>query len=152
MVPSFFVDSAKVVAPHVGAWIEIRVLICVVRCANVAPHVGAWIEIRSTHRLGRGTLSHPTWVRGLKSLTQRQCTNTVRVAPHVGAWIEIIEIDKLKASLLSHPTWVRGLKSARASQAKFVQSSHPTWVRGLKLKYPMELLGVPRRTPRGCVD
>ena len=55
--------------------------------------------------------SHPTWVRGLKSLTQRECTDTVRshptwvrglkflhglqervllrVAPHVGAWIEI---------------------------------------------------------------
>ena len=57
-----------VVAPHVGAWIEIRSMLkwcCMV--ALVAPHVGAWIEII------KHVINHRTYV----------------VAPHVGAWIEI---------------------------------------------------------------
>ena len=33
------------VAPHVGAWIEIRRSAPSISLANVAPHVGAWIEI-----------------------------------------------------------------------------------------------------------
>ena len=34
------------VAPHVGAWIEIKAATPVVpEPINVAPHVGAWIEI-----------------------------------------------------------------------------------------------------------
>ena len=38
----------QIVAPHVGAWIEIREE-CIARLEkNVAPHVGAWIEISKT--------------------------------------------------------------------------------------------------------
>ena len=33
------------VAPHVGAWIEIRTHKTESEGTNVAPHVGAWIEI-----------------------------------------------------------------------------------------------------------
>ena len=33
------------VAPHVGAWIEINNQIKVENYEHVAPHVGAWIEI-----------------------------------------------------------------------------------------------------------
>ena len=56
-----------IVAPHVGAWIEIssdRVK-CVL--GRVAPHVGAWIEM---------------YIFLLIS-------DFEPVAPHVGAWIEI---------------------------------------------------------------
>jgi len=35
----------KVVAPHVGAWIEIQTVGFVEDVLWVAPHVGAWIEI-----------------------------------------------------------------------------------------------------------
>ena len=32
----------------------------------VAPHVGAWIEMLQLATPGSQTLSHPMWVRGLK--------------------------------------------------------------------------------------
>ena len=34
-------------------------------------------------------MSHPTWVRGLKSFARQQGAQVAQVAPHVGAWIEI---------------------------------------------------------------
>ena len=55
------------VAPFVGAWIEIGILLLVACCVIVAPFVGAWIEIIGL------TLVHEKEV----------------VAPFVGAWIEI---------------------------------------------------------------
>ena len=57
--------SNSAVAPHVGAWIEIRRLLALQREQRVAPHVGAWIEISI-------------------SITSFQF---FLVAPHVGAWI-----------------------------------------------------------------
>ena len=59
---------AFLVAPHVGAWIEIRNQDVSISVGAVAPHVGAWIEI------------------------QDPCPKITPavVAPHVGAWIEII--------------------------------------------------------------
>ena len=54
------------VAPHVGAWIEIQALAAIQSERNVAPHVGAWIEIVVFRAARARSLSHPTWVRGLK--------------------------------------------------------------------------------------
>ncbi len=58
------------VAPHVGAWIEIRLGDYIIIALVVAPHVGAWIEI--------------------------VCNNAfivpIEVAPHVGAWIEMLTL------------------------------------------------------------
>ena len=34
------------VAPHVGAWIEIKGIYQTANFSDVAPHVGAWIEIK----------------------------------------------------------------------------------------------------------
>ena len=34
----------RIVAPHVGAWIETACRAVTVEASNVAPHVGAWIE------------------------------------------------------------------------------------------------------------
>ena len=56
-----------VVAPFVGAWIEIESLTQFRRRFKVAPFVGAWIEINTI--IGRAVLT--------------------AVAPFVGAWIEI---------------------------------------------------------------
>ena len=36
---------SHVVAPFVGAWIEIAVSVLYYECISVAPFVGAWIEI-----------------------------------------------------------------------------------------------------------
>ena len=59
---------AGVVAPHVGAWIEIILHKLRWWCYLVAPHVGAWIEI-------------------VKKIF---CHHEYVVAPHVGAWIEMV--------------------------------------------------------------
>ena len=60
--------NLPIVAPHVGAWIEIlQPSGKGPEPLKVAPHVGAWIEILKL-------------VRRLRSTS---------VAPHVGAWIEI---------------------------------------------------------------
>ena len=63
--------SGRLVAPHVGAWIEIPSLQERKRSKNVAPHVGAWIEI----------------------MARTTTTRTASVAPHVGAWIEIVIVN-----------------------------------------------------------
>ena len=62
------VCACIVVAPHVGAWIEMIFLISSFIVSLVAPHVGAWIEI---FPILHGCLLDA-------------------VAPHVGAWIEIV--------------------------------------------------------------
>ena len=58
------------VAPRVGAWIEITLKIISQRSIRVAPRVGAWIEIQNSVWAG----------------------NQWGVAPRVGAWIEICYI------------------------------------------------------------
>ena len=63
-------NPRSLVAPHVGAWIEIvRHAYASLIWVSVAPHVGAWIEI-------------------LYQEEMQKCTDVV--APHVGAWIEMI--------------------------------------------------------------
>ena len=55
------------VAPHAGAWIEISMKLRQIPLPEVAPHAGAWIEIY--------TASGKRVMEG--------------VAPHAGAWIEM---------------------------------------------------------------
>ena len=54
------------VAPHMGAWIEIKIGSYDLNCDLVAPHMGAWIEIGQQVMCLGTVSSHPTWVRGLK--------------------------------------------------------------------------------------
>ena len=76
----------------------------------VAPLVGAWIEITIPACTDNGIKSLPLWERGLKSIKSHHLPGYALVAPLVGAWIEIEEdIEKL-AYLLSLPLWERGLK------------------------------------------
>ena len=73
-----------------GAWIEIIINLLLNCSTNVAPHVGAWIEMETTPvQLRNMSMSHPTWVRGLKCYKLLFLVILIRVAPHVGAWIEI---------------------------------------------------------------
>ncbi len=58
---------AQVVAPLVGAWIEIVPLPSCASVLRVAPLVGAWIEIVPWYFATYDELSLPLWERGLKS-------------------------------------------------------------------------------------
>ena len=119
------------VAPHMGAWIEILEEVsytdldgrrtphgCVDWNADerwkpgkwkVAPHMGAWIEIVIKSNV----------LTDFKCRTPHGCVDwniffllcffPGHVAPHMGAWIEICLLLYLSAYIWSHPTWVRGL-------------------------------------------
>ena len=54
------------VAPLVGAWIEIHISRFTIPVSVVAPLVGAWIEIADPHRHEPAYQSLPSWERGLK--------------------------------------------------------------------------------------
>ena len=77
----------------------------------VAPHVGAWIEISPGGSGGSGAPgSHPTWVRGLKL---ERVPSTSRVLLSHPTWVRGLKfyVFILKVlTMMSHPTWVRGLK------------------------------------------
>ena len=56
----------------------------------VAPFVGAWIEIRFLRLESvRIAGSLPSWERGLKLYAYKFVISSIIVAPFVGAWIEI---------------------------------------------------------------
>ena len=99
------------VAPLVGAWIEICVSRFMSIAHAVAPLVGAWIEI---------SLLSPVALRHF-------------VAPLVGAWIEIQWVCQGRIYYQSLPSWERGLKSYVTKIRKCVGWSLPSWERGLKL-------------------
>ena len=78
-----------IVAPLVGAWIEICQYSVCCEELSVAPLVGAWIEIGNTTTIASGIGSLPSWERGLKYLMLDCGLRRQEVAPLVGAWIEI---------------------------------------------------------------
>ena len=55
----------------------------------VAPLVGAWIEIKNRGAWTMRKLSLLSWERGLKSKQEDLHDVNTNVAPLVGAWIEI---------------------------------------------------------------
>ena len=78
------------VAPFAGAWIEIEIVRDEILAGPVAPFAGAWIEIYlGLEYIALYDTSHPSRVRGLKSINTTSIWNTVNVAPFAGAWIEI---------------------------------------------------------------
>ena len=64
--PRFQTPVGVRVAPRVGAWIETKLETVTIVSRTVAPRVGAWIETRTDESVGKGAVSHPVWVRGLK--------------------------------------------------------------------------------------
>ena len=78
-----------VVAPFVGAWIEIVVACIFSNVASVAPFVGAWIEMDKLESILANGVSLRSSERGLKLSGCGAICMTVKVAPFVGAWIEI---------------------------------------------------------------
>ena len=59
------------VAPFMGAWIEIPIQYRPDHICIVAPFMGAWIEIVRPYRFLKLEVSHPLWVRGLKLLRRK---------------------------------------------------------------------------------
>ena len=78
-----------VVAPLVGAWIEMHLIFNSVSRTDVAPLVGAWIEIPEDIAKRIKQKSLLSWERGLKWFDVVYFTHWFSVAPLVGAWIEI---------------------------------------------------------------
>ena len=74
------------VAPFMGAWIETPLTQSRWALRLVAPFMGAWIETRKWTRGIFVSLSHPSWVRGLKHRRP----------------------DSYACPGVSHPSWVRG--------------------------------------------
>ena len=77
------------VAPLVGAWIEISLIMSPSSTDFVAPLVGAWIEISAFWTLSFASSSLLSWERGLKYECRLYEYCTAEVAPLVGAWIEM---------------------------------------------------------------
>ena len=100
---------------------------------HVAPHWGAWIEILS-NRQKRWLInkSHPTGVRGLKYPISYTGRSHTRVAPHWGAWIEITAWGRPCSGCWVAPHWGAWIEIIVKNKNRFVTMSHPTGVRGLK--------------------
>ena len=82
--------------------------------ALVAPHAGAWIEIKLHEMMGHVAMSLPMRERGLKSRLDGWNVIAVRVAPHAGAWIEIRRETRCRMyHAMSLPMRERGLKLER---------------------------------------
>ena len=87
-----------------GAWIETKKMVKLSTMNGVAPHVGAWIEtLVNAVTSGISIKSHPTWVRGLK---------------HLSNFMSIFKG-------VSHPTWVRGLKQSVTALKTIAESRTP---------------------------
>ena len=74
--------SRSKVAPHMGAWIEIKSNQSWIIKSRVAPHMGAWIEMVVIQPLLPISVSHPTWVRGLKFSKVSKFRQLLRRTPH----------------------------------------------------------------------
>ena len=99
------------VAPSLGAWIEIRLARGDIFTAVVAPSLGAWIEIFGTrYRFAADTVapSLGAWIEIGDS--QGAFRQRMKVAPSLGAWIEISVKVKPCNGGASLPRWERGLK------------------------------------------
>ena len=95
--------TTEAVAPHAGAWIEMRGTAQAPRGTKVAPHAGAWIEI-------------PAFVgKKFRAI----------VAPHAGAWIEILSAATELCCSWSRPTRARGLKFMKFCKELGVESRAP---------------------------
>ena len=105
---------------------------------GVAPHWGAWIEIRRVVFLWCGMLSHPTGVRGLKFVHVAERGGVGESHPTGVRGLKYPRDVLPGHANRSHPTGVRGLKFVHVAERGGVGESHPTGVRGLK--YPRDVL------------
>ena len=121
-----------IVAPLVGAWIEICQYSVCCEELSVAPLVGAWIEIGFRLYLSCSIGVAPlvgAWIEMM--LSPKRFPEPV-VAPLVGAWIEISKGMSASEWIKSLPSWERGLKCFQDLSTVWMRLSLPSWERGLK--------------------
>ena len=78
-----------VVAPRVGAWIEIYVIWCQLHNLASLPVWERGLKLNSKNERDYLLRSLPVWERGLKFRIVLSTHFLGHVAPRVGAWIEI---------------------------------------------------------------
>ena len=103
--------------------------------------MGAWIETAMWRRKREGSLSLPSWERGLKLAGVVSILTSIAVAPLVGAWIETFVTTIILVSLISSlPSWERGLKPSDKVYGSLGLQSLPSWERGLKhVKFSLQV-------------
>ena len=121
--------------------------------STVALLVSAWIETSFGLTKSQTTLSHSSWVRGLKH-ARLPFQSGSSVALLVSAWIETINSVLIWPPLMSRtPRECVDWNSIALASASEIMPSHSSWVRGLKQPIADELNSLGQsRTPRECVD
>ena len=126
------ISIISVVAPLVGAWIEIEKIINVNKAVEVAPLVGAWIEILSPRIAAIVSTSLPSWERGLKFGTAAADKEIHKSLPSWERGLKSSPEVPICVPSPSLPSWERGLKLLLNGFLSFENWSLPSWERGLK--------------------
>ena len=122
--------SDFIVAPHVGAWIEMSLMCSVSDWIAVAPHVGAWIEIRQSPWTMDGPISihAPTWGATCPALWVRSYRQHFNPRSHVGsdvtAVITAVQLLRFQSTL---PRGERPVYTAAQTQQIMISIHAPTW-------------------------
>ena len=85
-----FARKDRMVAPRVGAWIEMAYLYQFINYHTVAPRVGAWIEIFVAFLLQQSAFVAPRVGAWIEIRAVGPAATRGAVAPRVGAWIEMV--------------------------------------------------------------
>ena len=119
----------------------------------VAPLVGAWIEISESIDLTRSRYwSLPSWERGLKFPIKWDIFVDIPVAPLVGAWIEIIAKLYKYVPIFVAPLVGAWIEICNGTPGYPYVKSLPSWERGLKSVSKCLQRSKACRSPRGSVD
>ena len=118
----------------------------------VAPLVGAWIEIDMERKANADNQSLLSWERGLKLPRESPLTASCIVAPLVGAWIEIIKKHKLNCQELVAPLVGAWIEISGDCAQIGSSGSLLSWERGLKFIGTISIIANIGRSSRGSVD
>ena len=147
--------SNKLVTPFVGVWIE-TAIVCIMAAIAIGHTLRGCVDwnlksmltsiLDASHTL-RGcvdwntekikifegqTVSHPSWVCGLKHSWTSWRSRTMTSHPSWVCGLKLVWQAVDDVALLSHPSWVCGLKLRHRQRGDSSQVSHPSWVCGLK--------------------
>ena len=137
-----------------GVWIETVVSGLEALELFVTPFVGVWIETPDGRLREYAYASHPSWVCGLKLLSEegKQLITvtpfvgvwietfccyfeglTCYVTPFVGVWIETCSRTHALNKAMVTPFVGVWIETYMSFGTRHAQGSHPSWVCGLKL-------------------
>ena len=103
--------AVTLVAPIVGAWIEIsKVSSNIIKPFESLLSWERGLKFTAPGQLEKQQSSLLSWERGLKYISLNPQATSHIVAPIVGAWIEIIHLKHKRDTCESLLSWERGLK------------------------------------------